>query len=200
MKSKIPSQEIGAESKASSTIVHDNLDSAKNHFEIVKKRFLDINSWELFAGDSKAEFSLRNQNGKLSLDHPKVGDFISIKIPLLPNKNNDHFDWVKIEVCEEESKNDYEAMYIRVRPTSDPTHETDEISHFLDSTATSNFFIKRNGLEISAEVVARNEIPNLNDKSVLGKVRNTVVAVGGMLVGSKIQWDGLTSGLIKNEK
>ena len=200
MKNKMPAQEVGAESVAVSKISFDDIGLAKVHFEIVKKRFLDINSWELFAGKNKAKFTLRSEKGELILDHPKVGNYISIEVPLLPNKDEDHFDWVKIEVYEEEKKEDYEAVYIRVRPTSNPTNPTEEITHFLDSTATSNFFIRRNGTEISAEVYARNEVPNFEDKTLSEKIRNKAVAVGGMLFGSKLQWEGLTDGLIRREK
>lgn len=200
MKNKIPMQEIGVESKAISTIVFDNIELANSHFEIVKKRFLDINSWELFAGKDKAEFSLRDEQGQLLLDHPKVGNYISIKVPLLPNNNEDHLDWVKIEVYEEGQEENNEFVYIRVRPTSNPTKSSDDITHFLASTATSNFFIRREGNKISAEVYARNEISNLKNKSFSQKMRNTIVAIGGMLIGSKLQWNGLTEGLIKDEK
>lgn len=200
MKNKIPAQHIGAESKAISKINFDTDELAKVHFEIVKKRFFDINSWELFAGKNKAKFTLRNQNGELILNHPKVGNYVSIEVPLLPNKDEDQFDWVKIEVCEQEEKADYESFYIRVRPTSNPTNQSDEITHFLDVKATSNFLITRDGTEISAEVYARNEVPNFDDKSISEKIRNKVVAVGGMLFGSKLQWEGLTDGLIKDGK
>ena len=200
MINKIPKHEIGAESKAISKIVFDTVELAKNHFEIVKKRFLDVNSWELFAGKNKAKFTLRNQEGELILNQPKVGNYITIEVPLLPNKDKDHFDWVKIEVYEEEKKEDYEAIYIRVRPTSNPTNATDETIHFLDSKATSNFFIRRNEMEISAEIYAINEIPNFEDKTISEKIRNKAVALGGMLFGSKLQWEGLTGGLIRREK
>lgn len=200
MKNKIPIQEIGAESEAISKISFENEESARIHFETVKKRFLDINSWELFAGKNKAKFSLRDEKGELIFDHPKVGDYVSIKIPLLHNPDDDGFDWVRIEVCEEEREETYEAIYIRVRPTSNPKNESDEITHFLNPTATSNFLIKRNNKEISAEISARNEIPNSKDQSISEKVRNKIISVGGMLFGSKIQWEGLTDGLIRYEK
>lgn len=200
MKNKIPAQKVGAESQAISVITFENEELAKAHFETVKKRFLDINSWELFAGENKAEFSLRDEKGNLILDQPKVGNYVSIKIPLLHNPDDDGFDWVKIEVFEEEKEEHYEAVYIRVRPTSNPKSSTDEITHFLNSTATSSFFITRKLNEISAEVYARNEVPNSKDKSLTEKIRNKLVAVGGMLIGSKIQWEGLTDGLIKYEK
>ena len=200
MINKIPEHEIGAECKAISKITFDNVELAKNHFETVKKRFLDVNSWEFFAGENKAKFALRNREGELILNQPKVCDYISIEVPLLPNKDKDHFDWVTIEVCEEEKREDYEEIYIRLRPTSNPTSLTDETTHFLDSKATSNFFIRRNGMEISVEIYAINEVPNFEDKTLVEKIRNKAVALGGMLFGSKLQWEGLTDGLIRCEK
>ncbi|QBO59237.1 hypothetical protein [Chryseobacterium salivictor] len=199
MKNKIPEQIIGVESEAVSKISFDNKELARIHFKKVKKRFLDINFWELFAGQEKAEFSLRDENGNLILGHPQVGNYISIKVPLLPNRNDDGLDWVKIEVYEEEVFEDDEAVYLRVRPSSDPTSSSNKITHFLDSSATSNFIIKRSGKEISAEIYARNEVPNSKDKSISEKIRNKIVSVGGMLIGSKIQWEALTKGLIENE-
>lgn len=200
MKNKMPAQETGAESKAISKVNFEHEDSASKHFQTVKRRFLDINSWELFAGKNKAEFTLRDEKGNLILDPPKVGNYISIKIPLLHNPADDGLDWVRIEVVEEEKEDHAEAVYIRVRPTSNPTNSADGVTHFLNDTATSNFFIKRNGTEISAEVYARNETPNSTNQTLSEKIRNEIVSLGGMLIGSKIQWEALTSGLIENEK
>ncbi|QDP84025.1 hypothetical protein FNJ88_00095 [Chryseobacterium sp. SNU WT5] len=200
MKHQIPTHRIGAESMAISELELPSVGEARTHYQTVKARFLNINSWELFAGKEKAEFSLRDEYGKLSLEKPKVGNYISIKIPLLHNPDDEGMDWVKIEVCEENISDEEESNYIRVRPASKPGNSTDEITHFLNNDATSNFIIKRNGCKVTAEVIARNEVPNTKDKTVLEKLRNKIVAFGGMLLGSKIQWEGLTNGLIEYEK
>ena len=60
------------------------------------------NCWELFAGTEKAEFSLRDKQGELSLDPPKVGDYFRIKVPGLHNPTGDGYDWVQVEKFEEE--------------------------------------------------------------------------------------------------
>ena len=157
------------------------------------------NCWELFAGTEKAEFSLRDKQGELSLDPPKVGDYFRIKVPGLHNPTGDGYDWVQVEKFEQEQSKDLECLYIRVRPTSDLTKPDDTTAHFFDSKATSNFLIKREGKKISAEVHGRNEVPNTEDLSVLEKIRNSLVAVGGIIGGSKFQWKSLTEGLIKYE-
>lgn len=197
MSRKIPAQVKGAKSDAVSKVEFETVSLAQNHFETVKKRFLDINSWEHFAGKEKAEFSLRNSKGDILCDTPSVGDFVAIKVPLLPNQDRDHLDWAKVEVVTSE-KDDYsETLYIRLRPTSNPTEKDASTTHFLNSDSTSNFIIKREGKMISAEVHARNEVANTEDKSLPEKLRNKMVAFGAMLVGSTVQWNGLTDGLIK---
>lgn len=200
MNHQIPAQKKGAESIANSEIELSSVEDAKAHYQIVKGRFLDINSWELFAGEEKAEFSLRDENGELSLEKPQVGHYVSIKIPLLHNSDDEGLDWVKVEVCEEFISDEEESFYIRLRPTSKPGDFETKITHFLNDDATSNFISRRNSSKIIAEVIARNEVPNFKDKTIVEKIRNKVVAVGSMLIGSKIQWEGLTKGLIKDGK
>lgn len=200
MHEKIPPQKTGAKSDTISEIELHTLQEAKDHFDKVKRRFLDVNCWELFAGTEKAEFSLRDDKGKLSLDHPKVGDYFRIKVPGLHNPTGDGYDWVQVEKFEKEESESSECLYIRVRPTSDPTKPEDTTAHFFDSKATSNFLIKREGKKISAEVHGRNEIPNTENLNVIEKIRNSLVAVGGMIAGSKFQWKSLTEGLIKHEE
>ena len=79
MKSDIPKQKEGAFSDTVSSIKFENETQAIEHFTVVRKRFLDVNSWELFAGEEKASFSLRDSNGKLILDLSVTGNFIRIK-------------------------------------------------------------------------------------------------------------------------
>ena len=187
MKSDIPKQKEGAFSDTVSSIKFENETQAIEHFTLVRKRFLDVNSWELFAGEEKASFSLRDSNGKLILDLSVTGNFIRIKIPGLHNPTGDGFDWVKIEEIKEEKNLNFESVYIRVRPSSDPTKPEEKVAHFFDEKATSNFLIRRVGEEIFAEVHGRNEEPNTENLNLLEKARNLLVAIGGMIAGSKFQ-------------
>ena len=197
MKSDIPKQKEGAFSDTVSSIKFENETQAIEHFTAVRKRFLDVNSWELFAGEEKASFSLTDANGNLLIDHPAVGNFIKIKIPGLHHPTGDGFDWVKVEEIKEEKNLNFESVYIRVRPSSDPTKPEEKVAHFFDEKATSNFLIRRVGEEIFAEVHGRNEEPNTENLNLLEKARNLLVAIGGMIAGSKFQWKSLTEGLIK---
>ena len=104
---------------------------------------------------------------------------------------------MKIEEIKEEKNLNFESVYIRVRPSSDPTKPEEKVAHFFDEKATSNFLIRRVGEEIFAEVHGRNEEPNTENLNLLEKARNLLVAIGGMIAGSKFQWKSLTEGLIK---
>ena len=68
---KIPTQREGGFSDNVSKIELETVPEAILHFETVKKRFLDINSWELLAGKGFGEFSLCDKHGNLFFDLQK---------------------------------------------------------------------------------------------------------------------------------
>jgi len=200
MHEKIPMQQKGAKTDTKSEVSFESPDLARTHFQTVKKRFLDINSWELFAGEEKAEFALRDSKGTLLLREPLVGDYITIKVPGLHNTGPDGYDWVQIEEIDNETSDMKDCAYIRVRPVANPTVPEDSTAHFFGPEATSNFLIWREDKTVGAEVHGRNEIPNTEDVSLLEKIRNGLVAIGGMFIASEFQWSSFTDGLLKYEK
>jgi hypothetical protein len=200
MHEKIPPQQKGAKTDTKSEVNFESPDLARAHFQTVKKRFLDINSWELFAGEEKAEFALRDSKGTLLLREPAVGDYVTIKIPGLHNTGPDGYDWVQIEELDSETSDLKDCAYIRVRPVANPTVPEDSTAHFFGPEATSNFLIWREDKTVGAEVHGRNEIPNTEDVSLLEKIRNGLVAIGGMFIASEFQWSSFTDGLLKHEK
>ncbi|MGV8915944.1 MAG: hypothetical protein ACOH1X_10905 [Kaistella sp.] len=197
---KIPTQTEGNCSDNISDRLFETEAVAIEFFQGLKKRFLDINSWELFAGKEKAEFTLCDKKGDLSLDPPDVGDFVRIKLPGLHNPTGDSYDWVQIEMIEEEKNAAEEIGYIRLRPSQNPKKNDGKIAHFFKDKATSNFLIKREGKKVTAAVLARNEIPNTDDLNLLEKLRNNVVAIGGIVIGSKFQWTSFTDGLLNKDE
>lgn len=196
----IPAQTTGASCDVTSSVQMDSLEEAQAFFQTVRQRFVDINSWKLHAGEEKASFSLREPSGDLLLREPKVGDYIRIQIPGLNNPGTDGYDWVQIEEVKEEDNLQEQCLYIRVRPCPDPTAPDTSVKHFYCPEATSNFLIVRQGKEIRAEVHGRNELPNTQEVGGLEKIRNFLVAIGGILAGSKFQWKSLTEGLIELPK
>jgi len=200
MENKIPAQREGAESNAQSEVILDSDKEAIDHFEVVKRRFLDINNWNHIAGKEKAEFLLRDGQGNPADREPQKGDYVSIKVPLLHNDNEDGCDWIRIEEYDEEQTENGEKVFMTFRPSKNPLSKEEGTAHFLDDDATNSFLISREDKKIIAEVHARNETPNKEDEGLLEKIRNKVVAIGGMILGSKIQWESLTNGLVKYEK
>ncbi len=201
MDEKIPSQQTGGHNDTRSEVKFSNADEAAKHFETVKKRFLNVNDWEKFAGEEKAEFKLCNTEGEVLSDEPEVGNYFRIKIPGPHNPTGESFDWAKIEAVEKEKNADSESIYIRVRPAHNPTAPNEKTAHFFDEKATSNFLIKREGNLVAAEVHGRNEVPNTDENlSLVEKIRNGLVAIGGSIAGSKFQWKSLTEGLIKSDE
>lgn len=169
---------------------------ARAQFQVARKRLLAVNHWHKIAGEEKAEFALVDGRGKQIERMPAIGDFIRIDIPGPMNHSGDGFDWVQIEEIAEDEEIHEEFISIRVRPSSNPEKHKGETAHFFDDAATSTFVIKREGNQISAEVHGRNEKPNLEEVSLIDKIRNTFVAFGGILGGSNIQWKSFTEGLV----
>ena len=200
MENKIPAQKEGGFSDAISEIVLETVAEAAFHFQTVKKRFIDINSWEIFAGKEKASFTLCDEEGNSALNPPKIKYYIGIKLPALPNSAGDSFDWVLIECFENEEKSNFEQWYLRVRPSENPKNRNGKIAHFFTDVSTSNFIITRNGKTITAGVHGRNEIPNTDNFKLLEELRNTIVAKGASLLGSNIQWKAFTDGIIKKDE
>lgn len=196
----IPEQHEGAHSDTVSEITLPTDELAAEFFEGLKQRFLNINCWESYAGREKANFQLYDSTGKPVDRQPQVDDYFRIGIPGPNNEAGEGYDWVQVEEIREVNEKHKQSVYMRVRPTAAPVGESNETAHFFAEQATSNFLITRNGAKITAEVHGRNEKPNIEDVGLLDKIRNTVVAIGGILIGSKFQWKALTDGLLEDGK
>ncbi len=196
MKTIVPAQREGNAYDTISERLFPTEKLAKSHFQVVRKRLLAINHWHKMAGEEKATFELIDGRGEKVERMPAIGDFMRIDIPGPMNHSGDGFDWVKIEDILEDEELHEEFISIRIRPSSNPERPTEETAHFFDDVATSTFVVKRENNKISAEVHGRNEKPNLEDVSLIDKIRNTFVAFGGILGASKIQWKSFTDGLL----
>ena len=197
MDNRIPEQIEGGFTDIVSKNTLGTVSEAVFHFKCIKKRFFDINSWELFAGEEQAEFALCDDDGKLILSKPEVGNYVRIKIPILHNLIGGSYDWVKIECIDSEETEDTEMVFVRVRPSVNPEKKNGIIAHFHKAEATSSFIIKREGKKISCEVHGRNELPNTDHLTLLQKLRNEVVSFGGAVFANKFQWKSFTDGIIE---
>lgn len=196
----IPKQQAGSTTDTIASIDLLDITEAEAKFKAAKEKFLNISAWETFAGAGTAKFTLCDSDGTAISRKPEVGNYIKIYVPAPNNTVGNGFDWVRIETIEELVDGENESVYIRVRPASNPLQNSDEVAHFFDDKATSNFLLKREGKTIYAEVHGRNEVPNTKDVSFLDKLRNGMVAIGGILAASSFQWKSFTEGLINTIK
>ena len=168
---------------------------AKLFFAVAKSRLFDISGWGGISEGISAAFTLTDRNGIIKNSLPAVGDHIRINIPAPGSSAGDGYDWVRIELVEEESASDTEYALIRVRPSANPEKQ-EGTAHFFDSGATSSFIVKREGRLLSAEIHGRNEKPNTESEKLTDKIRNFFVGSAATIGFAKIQWQKLAKGLL----
>lgn len=191
----IPEHNEGIQTNTESSVEMSTEEDAKEFFEKVKQRLLHINNWHQYAGSATADFKLTDEKGNPVNRTPQNGDHFKIDIPGPDSKTGEGHDWVQIEAIEENGN----FLGIRVRPSSNPKNEKEDVAHFFSEETTSSFIVKREGKKITAGVYGRNEKPNTNTETLTDKLRNTTVAAGAISGFSKLQWKSLVNGLMKND-
>ncbi|SHM39286.1 hypothetical protein SAMN05444360_111102 [Chryseobacterium carnipullorum] len=168
-------------------------------FELLKDRFFDVNRWESYCGKGFAAFKIYDSSGNEAQRMPQIGDCMRIDIPGPGEKEARGYDWVEItDMCFEED-NSTESIVMTCRPSRDPKNsKKDHIAHFYSSKSTSTFIISRTPTHLKAAVYGRNESPNFN-AGFADIVRNLMVATGGIMGISKIQWKRLSDGFLDFE-
>lgn len=200
---QIPKQKNGGLHDTESKKCLSSEMEAKDKFQVLKKRFFDVNQWRTFAGDLTAEFQLYNADGIQVERHPEIGDFVKIEIPGPGNIAGDGADWVKVVEINEESFEYDERCFMRFRPSENPTSqekENEDVAHFFSDKASSNFLIYRQAHCIYAQIHGRNEVNNLETEKIPDKVRNAIVGFAGKMGVGKIQWKLLADGLLDLDK
>ncbi|GAB3432523.1 hypothetical protein [Niabella aquatica] len=168
-------------------------------FDLLKQRFFNINHWKEYAGKGSAAFCMYNVEGKPADRAPVQGDYIRIDIPAPGNIEAKGYDWVQIKKISNAfpKKTEKENLLIECAPSIDPTgSDPINIAHFYNEAATSTFMISRSEKCIYAGIYGRNEQPNFKRASLPDKLRNSIIAVGGIIGFSKMEWKPLTEGLL----
>ncbi|MBA3648368.1 MAG: hypothetical protein H0W62_07440 [Chitinophagales bacterium] len=174
-------------------------EEASRVYNKVKDRLADINNWDQWSGKGSGIFTLTDPEGTKKNNLPAIGDYIKIKIPAPKSANSDGFDWVKIDKIDSKNVKDTDERYIiQVHPSQNPLNKNNEVSHFLDSDATSTFIVSRKGKQVAAEIYGRNELPNVEKaQGVFNKLRNIVVGLFATAGLARIQWEKLAAGLLE---
>lgn len=193
----VPEQYTGKAIDTEDRLRLSDTKEAQQFFKVVKERLSDVNNWKQVAGTLSATFQLVDGEGNNLYRTVQKGDYFKIDIPGPDNKNGEGYDWVHVEEIEDRSTPDGEVFGIRVRPARPPQHEGEPTSHFYGPDSTSSFTVRREGAEIIAGIYDRNTKPNDESDSIVGKIRDKVVGFLGVAQFSKVQWKGLTEGLLK---
>lgn len=192
----IPEQHTGTELESEASIVISNDVDPGKFYNQVKERLLNVNGWHHLAGAVSAKFQAIDSAGK-EVERPvEIGDYMRIDIPGPGSKAGDGYDWVKVEVIEEQTENEMQSIGFRVRPTTNPLSQDQSIAHFYGDSATSIFIITREGNTITASIIDRNLLPNTNPESLMDKIRDTAIGLSAIGGFAKIQWQNLADGLV----
>jgi hypothetical protein len=197
----VPEQKKGNQTGAKHTVNCESVETAHELFKIGKQRLTDINHWADYCSVAMAETKLTDGKGNLITRQPSIGDYIRIDLAGPGPRSGDGYDWVRIEeFMEHGSESTEEELFgFRVRPAANPSTSDPNTSHFYTSDATSSFIIERKDKSVSASEIGKNEIPNVKTERVTDKVRNAVVATGGMVGLSVVQWKILMKGILEKK-
>ena len=200
--SAIPSQKKGTETGAKHDVTTETQVNAHQLFIIARNRLKDINNWKTYSDIQLTDTVLTDEMGTPVNREPYEGDYIKIDIPGPGPESGDGYDWVRIEKIEDNSDEfaGNESFAIRVRPASNPTSGTNDVSHFYTSDASSTFIVNRINKEVSATEAGKNEIANTDTKSIKDNIRNATVATASAVGIASIQWKLLMQGILKGKE
>lgn len=193
----IPPQYTGTEIEVEACIELKDIDNAKAFYNVAKSRLLAVNNWHHIAGIISATFQLVDATGVEVDRNAAKNDYLKIDIPGPGSTEGGGYDWAMVEAFNEVSEGENESIGFRIRPCKNPRGDKNEIAHFYTDEATGNFIIIREGANVIAWVVDRNLQPNDHPDSLTDKIRDTAVGIGAIGLFSKIQWQGLADGIVK---
>lgn len=198
----VPDQEKGAVSNTEERVDCTDIQEAKRLYAEAKERFVDVNNWQEYTGDSFAAFKLFDETGAPANRIVQERDYFRINIPGPGTVAGDGYDWVQVEKVEEEasSEQDMESVAIRARPAENPQDREHDVAHFFSDDATSSFILRREGKSVIAGVYGRNIVPNTEADNIIDKVRNATVGLGAAAGLSKVQWGGLVKAILGKDE
>lgn len=192
----VPENESGKSSDTSYEVILNDEQEAISLFQKAKERLLNINQWKEVSGTGSAGFQLFDEHGNKADRYVQLGDCFQINIPAPGNSTGKGYDWVQVEAIEHTINDTKEVIAIRVRPTSNPMDNSEDVAHFFSGEASSTFSVIRIDKTVIATVQGRNEKPNVETESIGDNIRNAIIATGAILGLNKPQWKGLVRGLL----
>ena len=195
----VPENKIGKAVDIEHNITVDE-NEAIHVYRIARERLLHPGCWQKLSGSASATFELISNN-VISQEEAKENDHLKIDVPGPGAAEGDGYDWVKVETIEEDKVPETDnSIALKLRASPNPNNDKTSTAHFFKEDATSTFIIKLKGNTLTASYYGRNEVPNVEDVSIIDKVRNTLVAAGAAIGLSEIQWNSLVKGLLDIDK
>jgi hypothetical protein len=191
----VPPKSDGPSKDFSETRSFSTVEEAEDFFVKAKERLLRPDEWHKLAGALSANFVVCNAQGYSQNRDVRTSDLLKIHVP---GPAGLVADWVAVEALTYDDFPDEqrEVVAMRVRPASSPDTVGDKTTHFFDDAATSSFIIERKQNLVVASYHGRKELPNPEGESVLRTARNVLVALGGLIGFSDMQWKALLKGLL----
>jgi hypothetical protein len=186
----------GATVKESAASRHD----AILLFKEAKERLTDINNWDKLCGNGSPTFQLTDGKGKLTDKQiPEAGDFVRISHAPHIHKTGHTYEWGRIDKIENEKNvlKDEEVFGFFIRSVDDPQNPNGAGAHFASSHGVSIFLVTRKADVVMAAERGYIGKPGISPAGLLNILKNTMMALIGLLHLSTPQWKGLVTGVIK---
>ena len=183
------------------TVQRSSAEEALDTYNTAKTILLRPFLWQSLPGFEGASFELEKADSADESGVMQKEDFIKIDIPGPGPHSGEGFDWVTVEMIEENFDPEADNSFgIMVRPCPEPANKRSNIAaHFFKDKATSTFIVKRIHNTVTAYYYGRNEVPNLKGASLFDKLRNAFVSLGALAGISNLQWKLLINGLLKDD-
>jgi len=194
----VPRHEEGKIIDTESSETFSTVEEAKSFYQHARARLMDVNNWHQICGTLSAKFQLVDAAGNEVQRPVQKQDYFKIDIPG-PGPSSGHgYDWVEVEEIREVSVDDVESIGIRVRPTSSPVNDGEDVSHFYSPDATSSFIVTREGNTVTVSVYDRNTKPN-EEATGADLLRDKAIGAGAVTIFSKLQWKALVKGILERK-
>lgn len=193
----VPPQYTGTAIETDAVLHLKDIAAAKAFYQVAKSRLLQVNRWHRLAGMVSAVFQLTDAKGNAADREVARGDYLKIDIPGPGSSEGQGYDWVLVESLDEVIAGENESTGFSVRPAANPLNKGSGTAHFYAPEATSNFIVMRREKDIIAWIVDHNLKPNDQADSLADRLRHAAVGTGAIGLFSKIQWQGLADGIVK---
>ncbi|KYG74678.1 hypothetical protein EV198_0834 [Roseivirga ehrenbergii] len=192
----IPEQTTGSQHNVVRRRNFSNDRIASKMYHQACRLLLNISNWNSLTEGLGGDFSYVNSKAELVNSLAEEGGYIRVKLPGPKNPSGNGFDWVIIRQLEKITMGKNLSTVLITEPCPLPYNPEEVISHFYASGSSNTFVLSLKGNNVEFGIYGRNEKPNISQPPFKDIIRNTLVAIMGMIGLGKIQWEVLAEGLL----